>query len=130
MNKSHHTSGFTLLEVMLALLIFAITGTAIMKAATDHLAGVAQIEDITFATWVANNRLTLLNIQTTWPPRDNLKGSEEMAGRTWYWQQKTLKTQDKDLIGIDITVGLDETYQSSVTSVTSYLTKPQVATTR
>ena len=62
-----YRSGMTLLEVMVALFIFAITGTAIMKAASDHLTGVGQIEDITFATWVANNRLTQLHIDTTWP---------------------------------------------------------------
>lgn len=118
--------GFTLLEVMLALLIFALTGTAIMKAATDHLNGVSQIEDITFATWVANNRLTQLNIYTPWPPKDNEKGSEIMAGRTWYWQQKILKTPDEDLLGIEISVGTDENYERTVTSVTSYLAKPQV----
>nr|WP_260681524.1 type II secretion system minor pseudopilin GspI [Aliiglaciecola sp. M165] len=120
------SSGFTLLEVMLALLIFALTGTAIMKAATDHLNGVSQIEDITFATWVANNRLTQLNIYTTWPPKDNEKGSEVMAGRTWYWQQKILKTPDEDLLGIEISVGTEEDYERTVTSVTSYLAKPKV----
>lgn len=120
------SKGFTLLEVMLALLIFALTGTAIMKAATDHLNGVSQIEDITFATWVANNRLTQLNIYTTWPPKDNEKGSEVMAGRTWYWQQKILKTPDEDLLGIEISVGTEEDYERTVTSVTSYLAKPKV----
>ena len=55
--KRKYLSGMTLLEVLVALFIFALTGTAIMKAASDHLTGVGQIEDITFATWVANNHL-------------------------------------------------------------------------
>lgn len=117
--------GFTLLEVMVALLIFAVTGTAIMKAATDHLSGVAQIEEITFATWVANNRLTEMTIKSSWPPKDNVKGSQEMADRTWYWRQKVLKTADEDLRAIEITVGLDESYEDSITFVTGYLAKPK-----
>ncbi|MEP2652947.1 MAG: type II secretion system minor pseudopilin GspI, partial [Paraglaciecola sp.] len=56
MSYKHSSSGMTLLEVMVALLIFALTATAIMKAASEHLTTVSQIEDITFATWVANNR--------------------------------------------------------------------------
>ena len=66
-------TGMTLLEVLIALFIFALTGTAIMKAASDHLTGVGQIEDITFATWVANNRLTQLHINKTWPLKNNQK---------------------------------------------------------
>ena len=77
----------TLLEVLVALFIFALTGTAIMKAASDHLTGVGQIEDITFATWVADNRLTQLHLDTKWPIKNNQKGELEMAGRKWYWQQ-------------------------------------------
>ncbi|MEC7469939.1 MAG: type II secretion system protein GspI, partial [Pseudomonadota bacterium] len=42
---------------MVALFIFAVTGTAIMKAASEHLNGVGQIEEVAVATWVANNRL-------------------------------------------------------------------------
>ena len=37
-------SGLTLLEVMVALLIFALTGTAVLKAAGEHLSSVGQIE--------------------------------------------------------------------------------------
>ncbi|MEC7699544.1 MAG: prepilin-type N-terminal cleavage/methylation domain-containing protein, partial [Pseudomonadota bacterium] len=32
-----YQSGLTLLEVMVALLIFALTGTAVLKAAGEHL---------------------------------------------------------------------------------------------
>ncbi|GAA0854922.1 type II secretion system minor pseudopilin GspI [Aliiglaciecola litoralis] len=117
-------AGFTLLEVLLAVGIFAITATAVVKAASDHLNGVVQIEEITFATWVANNRLTEVHIEKKWPPKDAEKGEVNMAGRTWYWQQKVLKTPDKDLLGIEIQVGLDEDYQRTTTSVTSYLAKP------
>ncbi|GAA6183933.1 MULTISPECIES: type II secretion system minor pseudopilin GspI [Alteromonadaceae] len=125
MNTNTHNKGFTLLEVMLALLIFAITGTAIMKSATDHLNGVSQIENITFATWVANNRLTQINIENSWPLKDNLKGEEKMAGTTWYWQQKLLSTPDESLIGIEIVVGTDENFDRTITSVTSYMAKPK-----
>jgi general secretion pathway protein I len=116
-------SGMTLLEVMVALFIFAITGTAIMKAASDHLRGVGQIEDITFATWVANNRLTHLHIDDTWPIKKNTKGEQEMAGRTWYWQQRVTKTNDSDMVQVEVSVGLDEQYEGTVTSVSTFIAK-------
>ncbi|MFT4937309.1 MAG: general secretion pathway protein I [Paraglaciecola sp.] len=116
-------SGMTLLEVMVALVIFAMTGTAVMKAASDHLNGVGQIEQITFATWVANNRLTQLSIDPSWPPKDNQKGSEEMAYRTWYWHQKVIKTNDKDMFSIEVSVSLNEQQTSSITTVNGFVAK-------
>lgn len=116
--------GLTLLEVMVALLIFALTGTAVMKAASEHIRGLGELEAITFATWVANNRLTQMQIDRQWPPKNKQKGSVEMAGQTWYWQQEVQKTTDSDLRQIEVFVGLDEQYQSSVTSVVTYLAKP------
>lgn len=121
--KYQHLSGMTLLEVLVALFIFALTGTAIMKAASDHLNGVGQIEEITFATWVANNRLTQLHIGKTWPIKNNEQGQQEMAGRKWYWQQRVNKTSDSDMVQVEVTVGLDERYEGSVTSASTFIAK-------
>ena len=120
-------SGMTLLEVMVALVIFAMTGTAVMKAASDHLNGVGQIEQITFATWVANNRLTQLSIDPAWPPKDNQKGTEEMADRTWYWHQKVIKTNDKDMFSIELSVSLNDQQTDSITTVTGFVAKATVS---
>lgn len=118
-------TGMTLLEVMVALFIFAITGSAMLKAASEHLNGVGQIEEITFATWVANNQMTRTMLDSQWPPKNNQRGSEEMAGRTWYWQIQVLKTNDEDLRALEISVGLDQQYQSMVTTVVGYVSKPK-----
>ena len=118
-----YSPGMTLLEVLVALFIFALTGTAIMKAASDHLVGVGQIEDITIATWVANNRLTQLHIDTTWPVKNNQKGEQEMARRKWYWQQRVIKTSDSDMVQVEVSVGLDPQYKGTVTSVKTFIAK-------
>lgn len=118
-----YITGMTLLEVLVALFIFALTGTAIMKAASDHLIGVGQIEDITFATWVANNRLNQLHIDNTWPIKNNQKGEQEMARRKWYWQQRVMKTSDSDMVQVEVSVGLDQQYKATVTSVKTFIAK-------
>lgn len=124
MKHSLRYSGMTLLEVMVALLIFALTGTAVMKAASDHLSSIGQLEEITFATWVANNRIARLQVSQTWPPRTGQRGREDMAARSWYWQQTVLATNDPELKQIEIRVGLDSSYQTSVASVVTYVTRP------
>jgi general secretion pathway protein I len=120
--------GLTLLEVMVALLVFALTGSAMLNVINNHVITTGDLEEITFATWVANNRHHQLQYQLKigekWPPVNNQKGSEKMGERTWYWQQRVIATTDENLRSVEIRVGLDSEYQSSITSVTSYLAKP------
>ena len=123
--KYNKQSGLTLIEVLVALAIFALTATAIVKAAGDNLSGVGQIEQITFATWVANNRLTHLKIDTTWPVKNNHSGEQEMAGRTWHWKQLVEKTNDTEMVMVEVLVSTDQSFDSSVTSVTGFIAKPQ-----
>lgn len=117
-------SGMTLLEVMVALFIFAMTGGAIMKATSEHLNGVAQIEEVTIATWVANNQLSTLQLERPWPIKNNRKGRVEMADRQWYWQQKVSNTEDSEFKSVEISVSLDPAYGDTITSVVAYFAKP------
>ncbi|ALT00059.1 type II secretion system minor pseudopilin GspI [Lacimicrobium alkaliphilum] len=117
------TTGMTLLEVMVALLIFAITGTAVMKAASEHLNNITVIEDVTFATWVANNRLARVQLEGRWPPQNNHKGTEELAGRIWHWRQIVKETTDKDMRAVEVEVGLKADANSSITSVSTFVTR-------
>ena len=116
-------TGMTLIEVMVALAIFALTGTAILKAAGDHLRSVGQIEEVTIATWVANNQLTRAQLDDQWPPKNNLRGSAEMADRVWYWQQIVTQTNDKDLRAVEVKVGLSPDYSDSISSAVSFVAK-------
>ncbi|MFT4731974.1 MAG: general secretion pathway protein I [Gammaproteobacteria bacterium] len=122
---SHQQAGFTLLEVMVAMFIFAVSGAAIIKTTTEHINSVGKLEEMTFATWVANNQLTraTLKSEKTWPPKNNERGSVDMLDRTWYWQQEVQSTTDDDLKAIIITVGNDPEYLGSIISVTTYVAK-------
>lgn len=116
--------GMTLLEVMVALLIFALTGTAIIKATTDHLNNVAQLEEITFATWVANNQLNTLKLSDKWPPQKRQRGQEVMSDRQWFWQIDIAETNDSALRAATVSVGLDPRHENFVTSVTTFVAEP------
>ena len=119
--------GMTLIEVMVALLIFGLAGTAVMKAATENLTRVSQLQDITLATFVANNRLTQLHLEQEWPIRNNQKGEMEIAEVKWYWQQTVTKTQENDLVQVRISVAVDAEYQQMVTDVVSFFGKPSTS---
>lgn len=82
--------GFTLIEVMVALVIVAVALPAFLMLVMSQLDGTAAIRDKTQAFWVAENELTRLRLQSrllaqdfTLPDED--QGEVSMVGMDWRW---------------------------------------------
>jgi general secretion pathway protein I len=116
-------AGFTLVEVMLALAVFAIAGTALMKVTSANLSSQGQLEQNTIASWVAANRLVEVNLENNWPPQNNKKGKMEMAEREWFWQQKVIKTEDNDMRAVVIEVRPTEKSDFIAATLMTYVSK-------
>jgi general secretion pathway protein I len=87
--------GFTLIEVMVALAVVAVALPALMLTISQQLDGMRDLEDRSHAQWVAANRLVELRLIST--ARGKLQagliaGSEELAGRDWYWWSEGKET--------------------------------------
>lgn len=121
----HKHLGFTLIEVMVAVAIFAIAGGAIMKSVYEHLRSISTLEQVSYATWVANNQLTLaaLESQTKWPLDKEKSGEVEMVDTIWYWKRNAIKTADQSLYEVTVVVASDEEMKNTITSVKTYMTK-------
>lgn len=96
--------GMTLLEVMLALVIMATSGVAVMNAASGALNNQAHLQNKTLALWVASNGLTELKLQEKWPSASWQQETEELAGITWFVRYKTVETGDGGFKALDIEV--------------------------
>lgn len=120
----HAVKGFTLLEVMVALSICAMAGIAAMQATGDNITHISTIEDQTYASWVAENRLVMMRASgKKWQGKNGTKGEEELAGRTWYWQQSVVATADPSFVQATVSVYLDEDLQTSVYELTTFMLK-------
>jgi general secretion pathway protein I len=120
---SKKTLGFTLIEVMLAMAVFSIAGIALLSTATNNARNIGYLEDKMFANWVAANQLVATHLVEKWPPKNNLKGEVELAGRAWFWQQKVIKTTDKDMRAIVMEIRLKEADELAISSLTTYVSK-------
>ncbi|TLU65822.1 type II secretion system protein GspI [Thalassotalea litorea] len=115
--------GFTLIEVMIAMAIFAIAGTAIIKVASSSLLGTARMETNTVAQWVATNQLVVVSLEKNWPPKKNQKGEVEMLDRQWHWQQIVEETEDETMRAVTIEVRLDPSDEYPVAQMMTYLSQ-------
>lgn len=115
-------TGFTLLEVMIALLVIAIGLGAIIHS-TGHAAWqTAYLKEKTIATWVGQNELAWYRAKHTWSNRSTRKGRTSMAGADWDWQLTVRNTDDPDLRRLDIEVFLAGDDEPSAT-VTGFIGK-------
>lgn len=98
--------GFTLLEVLVALGIFALVAASVLAASSRSLQNAARLEEKTLAMWVADNQLTELQLQDPAPGVGVQEGEVEFAGRTFAWQSSVQGTSDPGMQRIEVLVGL------------------------
>lgn len=114
--------GFTLLEVMVALSICAVAGIAAMQATSEHINHIGSLEEQTYASWVAENRLVFLRAQgDDWHGKNGNKGEEEMGGVTWYWQQHIQQTADPSFVKLTVHVFREPELKNSVYDITTFM---------
>ncbi len=120
----HHRSqkGMTLLEVLVALAIFATAALSVMKSVSQHLNTLSYLEQKTFAAMVADNTLAELMLTQRHPTAEQ-RGESELAGQTWYWLVRNTDTGDGYLQALDVTVFGDEARQNSLVTVRTYVAK-------
>lgn len=117
------TCGFTLIEVLLAMAVFAIAGVALLNNASTTFNNLSHIEKQVFASWVASNQLVNQSLETSWPPKNNQDGKTEMAGHEWFWQTQVVKTTDNNMRAIIVEVRTDEEQELIDASLMTYVSK-------
>ncbi|ERU93873.1 TPA: GspI family T2SS minor pseudopilin variant XcpV [Pseudomonas aeruginosa] len=89
--------GFTLLEVLVALAIFAMVAASVLSASARSLQNASRLEDKTLAMWIADNRLNELQLEQTPPSSGRNQGELEFAGRRWEWRTQVDSTAEQDM---------------------------------
>jgi general secretion pathway protein I len=121
-----HSPGFTLLEVLIALAVLALSMSAAIKAVADYTNNQAYLRDRTLAMWVARNVLIEHQVRKDWPKVGELKGSSEMGNREWRWLAVVSQTEEQELRRLDVEVyPIDsEDDESPVSVLSGFLVQP------
>lgn len=101
--SSQRSKGFTLLEVMVALVIFATAAVALSKSLTESASNVGAIEQRQFADLVAHN--VLVDILRDGYGNNN-SGKVSLAGFDFRWQRSVEQTPHPDMRRVDVEVSL------------------------
>lgn len=113
--------GMTLIEVLVALAIFATASLSIIRAVTQHTNTLGFLEEKTFAAMVADNQVALVLLEDT--ANTTKTGKVKMAGREWYWKSTPVKTAADMILGFDVSVSDEKGVKNPIVTVRSYATK-------
>lgn len=119
--QSSLACGFTLIEVLAALVIVSLGMMAVIQAVSQTASNSSYLRDKTIAHWVAMNRLTEVRLEQGAPKVDETSDDVEMAGREWHWTMEVTQTPVETMRRIDISVRpADAEEGSSMASITGF----------
>ncbi len=119
--RNQSTSGFTLLEVIVALAILSIVLAAAVKGVGSYASNVTYLRDRTLAHWVAMNQVAVNQLIANWPPIGSNEGVAIQGGVSWYWRTVVSPTIDPDLRRLDVAVRPHKEGGDPIASVTAFL---------
>lgn len=96
--------GFTLLEVLVAVLVLALGLTALVRLSALEARALADLRERTLAHWVAANVLEETRLAEPWPGIGRRSGSARMGGRDFRWELLVQDTSEAAIRRLDVTV--------------------------
>ncbi|HEY1899246.1 MAG TPA: type II secretion system minor pseudopilin GspI [Steroidobacteraceae bacterium] len=96
--------GFTLIEVLVALVIVALGMSALLETLGSAADTATWLRDKTFAQWIGFNQLEQVRLSGTLPSAGSTDGELDYAGRHWRWHQEVSDLGFPGVFRIDVRV--------------------------
>ncbi len=118
-----HAKGFTLIEVMIALVIIAISLTGMAVTMGSMLDNATVLRERTYASWIAQNRIVEMRLAGTVPETGTTTGEVEYANTFWEWRAEVSETGVENLFRIDVDVSFPGA-EGPIRKVTGFVGEP------
>jgi general secretion pathway protein I len=123
--KTSAYRGFTLLEVMVAVAIFAIVSAALIKNATQTVYQTRLIQERSLAYWIAENQLNEIRSQSrednNYPSPGSDRRSVVMANKDWEIVVDYESTENADMRRVIVSVFHPEDLDNRVVELTGFV---------
>ncbi len=120
MDKSLVNKGFSLIEVLVALFVLAISMAAFMKSSISQIETISHLRNRSIAQWVASNQLAQVHLNP-WPETGKANGREEMAGQFWMWTRIVQSTDQQDIRRVDVEIRFDTNDETPMVTLTGFV---------
>ncbi len=119
-------NGFTLIEVLIALVIISVALAAAMRATGMATTTADEVTMRTYATWVAQNRAAELTARRLFPSVGVESGQSDMAGTAFRWTTTTNETPNADFRKVEIAVSRNDDLEGKrkFATLTVYVARP------
>ncbi len=104
--RSPSQQGFTLIEVLAALVIVSLGMLGVIQAVSQTASNSVYLRDKTLAHWIAMNRLTEIRLAQAAPSVSKTSDELDYAGRRWRWTMDVQETAIESMRRIDVRVAL------------------------
>jgi len=131
MRRRRGQRAFTLLEVLVALAIFGLVAAAVLTASGRSLNNAGRLEELTLAGWIADNRLTELQLAQPTPALGRENRELEYGGRRWETLSAIEASSDPGLLRVTVWVASAEqrsgaaVEERAVTSLSGFIAVSQ-----
>jgi general secretion pathway protein I len=96
--------GFTLIEVLVALLVFSIIATIAAQMSSQYISTYERVRDKSLAGWVADNRINELRLQEQLPSVSVNSEDIEYGPSRWRVNTSVINTQDPSIRRVEVDV--------------------------
>lgn len=86
-------TGFTLIEVLVALAILAVALGALVKASSEHTRNTHYLQERTLAHWVGQNLIARYEARLIAPQRSTETGTARQANQDWAYRVEIAEEQ-------------------------------------
>jgi general secretion pathway protein I len=124
--RARRDPGFTLLEVLVALVIIGLGMMAVFDQLNQMLMTAARLRDKTFANWIAVDRITELQVNGEYPRVGDRSDQIDMARAEWAYTIKISQVPNMELRRVDVTVSFVDTPQDILAEVAGFVAPPKI----
>lgn len=118
-------SGFTLVEVLVALAIVAIALLAALRTAGLGTSNAGELRSRLLAGWVAENLLAEHRARGDWLPLGIKRGKERQGGSEFAWREEVIPTPNPVFRRVDVFVFTPAEETHPLSHLTGFVIQPR-----